>query len=320
MRITKVVFAFFSIGFLAGSFERAAGLGDPERPKRMADRYVDAAVARSTKLMLASVGPLQGSLPEVLLASARSTADPMLEAAGAAWSWSAAEPTSKADGLPSLSGTPPPNPDLHHKRLLGKRMLSEPETQAMSKAPAPMSFAPAEEQVATSRLTDGNERTRGSDGPAQEFIMPFERGRVTSLFHQGRYHPAIDLAGPLGSTVHSTTRKQRVTFAGWQRGYGNVVVTRDDFGRTHLYGHLLRIVAKVGNILDQGQGLGALGSTGRSTGPHVHYEVRAKSGAHINPVSLLFPSRRVGRGFAWNGSRSIRPGSTTVAQAQPRPR
>jgi murein DD-endopeptidase MepM/ murein hydrolase activator NlpD len=150
--------------------------------------------------------------------------------------------------------------------------------------------------------------------------MPFERGRVTSLFNQGRYHPAIDLAGPLGSTVHSTTRKQRVTFAGWQRGYGNVVVTRDDLGRTHLYGHLLRIVAKVGNILDQGQKLGALGSTGRSTGPHVHYEVRARSGAHINPVGLLFPGRRVGRGFAWNGSRSIRAGGTAVAQAQPRPR
>ena len=124
--------------------------------------------------------------------------------------------------------------------------------------------------------------------------MPFERGRVTSLFHQGRYHPAIDLAGPLGTPVHATTRRQKVTFAGWRGGYGNAVITRDDFGRTHLYGHLQRIFARVGSMLDQGQKLGALGSTGHSTGPHVHYEMRARSGAHIDPVTLLLAAASAG--------------------------
>ena len=164
---------------------------------------------------------------------------------------------------------------------------------------------------------DDRGREINRDVVRQEFIMPFERGRVTSLFHQGRYHPAIDLAGRLGSPVHATTRRQRVTFTGWRRGYGNTVTTRDDSGRTHLYAHLQRVTTRMGTMLDQGQPLGLLGSTGRSTGPHVHYEVRTSAGRHINPVTLLFPGRRVGRGFAWNGSRS----ATRIAlNAQPLPR
>jgi murein DD-endopeptidase MepM/ murein hydrolase activator NlpD len=307
MRIAKVALAFFSIGFLAGSFERAAGLGDPERAGRIQGRQVDASVARGTRIVVASVGALGGFLPHDLRPRATEPSVQAIEL--------------ETSSLLDLATLPELNPDLY-RHALAKRALSWPGGVPMTKAPAPqwISLAPTEVPVATGRPGDAIEGGRARDLPSHEFIMPFERGRVTSLFNQGRYHPAIDLAGPLGSTVHSTTRKQRVTFAGWQRGYGNVVVTRDDLGRTHLYGHLLRIVAKVGNILDQGQRLGALGSTGRSTGPHVHYEVRARSGAHINPVSLLFPGRRVGRGFAWNGSRSIRPGSTTVAQAQPRPR
>ena len=150
--------------------------------------------------------------------------------------------------------------------------------------------------------------------------MPFERGRVTSLFHQGRYHPAIDLAGPLGTPVHATTRRQRVTFAGRRGGYGNAVITQDDLGRAHLYGHLQRIVARVGSLLDQGQKLGTLGSTGRSTGPHVHYEVKTKAGAHVNPVTLLFSGRRVGRGYAWNGARSVTRVAARADSGQPRPR
>ena len=151
----------------------------------------------------------------------------------------------------------------------------------------------------------------------QEFIMPFEKGRVTSMFNQGRRHPAIDLAGPLGSPVYSTTRKQRVTFAGRQGGYGNLVITRDSQGRQHYYGHLQRTLARVGAMLEQGDLLGLLGSTGRSTGPHVHYEVRKPRGGHLDPSKLLF-SGRVGRGYAWN---TPRPEGSRLASrsGQPRP-
>ncbi|MBO0741323.1 MAG: M23 family metallopeptidase [Hyphomicrobiaceae bacterium] len=134
---------------------------------------------------------------------------------------------------------------------------------------------------------------------APEFILPFASGRVTSLFNDGRRHPAIDLAGKLGSPVSATTSRQKVVFAGWRGGYGNAVITQDASGRTHLYGHLRSITARVGQMLDQGEKLGHLGSTGHSTGPHVHYEVRNNKGAHINPMLLLFAGRHVGKGYAW---------------------
>jgi hypothetical protein len=59
------------------------------------------------------------------------------------------------------------------------------------------------------------------------------------------------------------------------------------------------MTARVGQVLAQGDKLGHLGSTGRSTGPHVHYEVRTSQGVHINPVTVLFPGRQVRKGLAW---------------------
>jgi murein DD-endopeptidase MepM/ murein hydrolase activator NlpD len=154
------------------------------------------------------------------------------------------------------------------------------------------------------------------DVPAPEFIMPFARGRVTSLFNQGRRHPAIDLAGKLGSPVLATTSRQKVIFAGPRGGYGNAVITQDVYGRTHLYGHLQRITSRVGQMLDQGDKLGHLGSTGHSTGPHVHYEVRNGKGTHINPVTLLFPGRGVAKGYAWLDVRQERVVAKVAARSQ----
>jgi murein DD-endopeptidase MepM/ murein hydrolase activator NlpD len=137
------------------------------------------------------------------------------------------------------------------------------------------------------------------DAPTPEFIMPFANGRVTSLFNDGRRHPAIDLGGKLGSPVLATTSSQKIVFAGPRGGYGNAVITVDEYGRTHLYGHLQRITSRVGQMLEQGDQLRHLGSTGHSTGPHVHYEVKNANGVHINPVTLLFPGRGVAKGYAW---------------------
>lgn len=321
MRITKVALAFFSIGFLAGSFERAAGLGYSEVSRVAQERFVGAAVAQGTLAVMASAGAF-GGLPDELFARSSLAPDdrPASVSAGLAeimlqetWA-SMVQPVAYAPELPpELVPWPAIDARAKRPRFGAKRALSLPDRLARTKMPPPISFRPFGFAKAASERDGG---TQNANGP--EFIMPFERGRVTSLFHQGRYHPAIDLAGRLGSPVHATTRRQRVTFTGWQNGYGNTVVTRDDAGRTHLYAHLLRIVTKVGTVLDQGLMLGMLGSTGHSTGPHVHYEVKTKAGAHVDPVTLLF-GRRVGRGYAWNGSRSV----TRVAartDGQPRPR
>ena len=99
-------------------------------------------------------------------------------------------------------------------------------------------------------------------------------------------------------------------FAAGRGGYGNAVITRDEFGRTHLYGHLQSITSSVGQVLNQGDKLGHLGSTGFSTGPHVHYEVTERKGRHIDPVTLLFPGRQASPGAM--------PGSTLGSSAAPR--
>jgi murein DD-endopeptidase MepM/ murein hydrolase activator NlpD len=184
---------------------------------------------------------------------------------------------------------PEARPALGHKKH-----LSEPSQLAISKLPSPKQMSALWTDPLASLDFD-----EPSGQAAPEFIMPFANGRVTSLFNQGRRHPAIDLAGALGSPVLATTSRQTVVFAGGRGGYGNAVITRDANGRTHLYGHLQRVTSRVGQVLNQGDKLGHLGSTGYSTGPHVHYEVRDGKGQHINPVTLLFPDRRVGRGYAW---------------------
>lgn len=90
----------------------------------------------------------------------------------------------------------------------------------------------------------------------------------------GRYafHPGIDFAGPWGSVVHATA-PGTVVFAGNRGGYGNMVEIDHGYGIHTRYGHLSAISVRVGAKIGKGASLGRVGSTGRSTGPHVHYEV-----------------------------------------------
>jgi murein DD-endopeptidase MepM/ murein hydrolase activator NlpD len=90
----------------------------------------------------------------------------------------------------------------------------------------------------------------------------------------GRYsfHPGIDFAGPWGSTI-AATAPGTVVFAGDRGGYGNMVEIDHGFGIHTRYGHMSSIITHVGAKVGKGSPIGRLGSTGRSTGPHVHYEV-----------------------------------------------
>lgn len=69
-------------------------------------------------------------------------------------------------------------------------------------------------------------------------------------------------------------------------GYGNVVVLRHDLGYTSIYGHMNVIIAKDGEAVRQGQAIGGVGSTGKSTGPHLHFELR-HDGRPIDPLPIL---------------------------------
>jgi murein DD-endopeptidase MepM/ murein hydrolase activator NlpD len=99
------------------------------------------------------------------------------------------------------------------------------------------------------------------------------------------FHPGIDFQGRKGDEVRSTANG-RIVFAGWSNGYGNCIRIQHANDFETLYGHLSRIGVKVGEQVTVGEKIGAVGSTGHSTGTHLHYEVR-KNGKPINPVKFL---------------------------------
>lgn len=102
---------------------------------------------------------------------------------------------------------------------------------------------------------------------------------------RGRMHTGIDLKASYGDTV-GTSLPGTISFAGVKRGYGNVVVVDHGGGISTYYAHLAAITVSLGQPVDANQVIGLIGSTGRSTGPHLHYEVRA-NGRPLNPFATL---------------------------------
>ncbi len=113
------------------------------------------------------------------------------------------------------------------------------------------------------------------------------RGPITSGFgtRWGSFHEGIDIGVGTGTAVHAS-RSGRVTRAGWDGGYGKVVMISHGGGLTTVYAHLSQLEVSVGEQVDQGQVVGLSGSTGNSTGPHLHFEVRV-NGTQKNPLSYL---------------------------------
>jgi murein DD-endopeptidase MepM/ murein hydrolase activator NlpD len=101
------------------------------------------------------------------------------------------------------------------------------------------------------------------------------------------YHKGQDIAAPTGTPVN-VTADGVVVIAGWVRGYGNGIYVDHGNGITTRYGHLSRIDVVVGQTVKRGEHLGLVGSTGRSTGPHLHYEVRI-DGQPTSPLQYLPP-------------------------------
>ena len=112
-------------------------------------------------------------------------------------------------------------------------------------------------------------------------------GPVTSGFgwRWGRMHEGIDIAVPTGTAV-AAAASGRVIYAGWMGGYGNLVVIDHGGGIATAYGHNSSIVVGYGSTVSQGQTISLSGSTGNSTGPHVHFEVRV-NGSPVDPLGYL---------------------------------
>lgn len=101
------------------------------------------------------------------------------------------------------------------------------------------------------------------------------------------FHPGMDIDGERGDLVVAPANGI-VTRAGWEGGYGNMIEIDHGNGLATRYGHLSRIDVQIGDTITRGQLIGLIGSTGRSTGPHLHYELRLNDKA-INPRRFLPP-------------------------------
>lgn len=116
------------------------------------------------------------------------------------------------------------------------------------------------------------------------FIWP-TYGQLTQGYYRGA-HPAIDIGAHRGTPVYAADEGS-VSSAGWSSvGYGNYVVIHHGDGFVTLYAHLSRIDVSPGDYVSQGQQIGAVGSTGRSTGPHLHFEI-SLNGRTYNPLTYL---------------------------------
>ncbi|MEB8386415.1 DUF5930 domain-containing protein [Rhodobacteraceae bacterium KMM 6894] len=126
------------------------------------------------------------------------------------------------------------------------------------------------------------------------FDMPVKNAfRFTSGFGSrwGRMHSGTDLAGPHGTPIYATADGV-VTHAGWQSGYGRLVKIQHAFGIETRYAHQSKIRVKKGQRVSRGDRIGDMGNTGRSTGTHLHYEVRV-NGKAINPMIYIKAARDV---------------------------
>ncbi|HEY1962845.1 MAG TPA: peptidoglycan DD-metalloendopeptidase family protein [Rhizomicrobium sp.] len=115
--------------------------------------------------------------------------------------------------------------------------------------------------------------------------------RVDPFTHRVAFHPGLDFGGPWGSPVDATA-PGKVIYAGPRGGYGNMVEIDHGYGIHTRYGHLSSILVHVGATVQKGAPVGRLGSTGRSTGPHVHYEVWLAS-ALRDPSRFIEAGRHV---------------------------
>lgn len=110
--------------------------------------------------------------------------------------------------------------------------------------------------------------------------------RIDPIYRTPRFHSGMDFSAKVGTEIYATGNG-RVTFAGWKQGYGNCLMIDHGFGYETVYGHMSKFKARVGQKVTRGEVIGEVGNTGKSTGPHLHYEVVVR-GKHDNPSKYYY--------------------------------
>lgn len=137
-------------------------------------------------------------------------------------------------------------------------------------------------------LSDSEDHLPGASTPLNGYVWPAQ-GLLTSGYgwRWGRMHKGIDVAAPVGTPVVAAAPGV-IEFSGWNSGgYGNMVDIRHPDGNKTRYAHNSRNLVRVGQKVEQGQQIAEMGSTGYSTGPHVHFEIHLPNQGAVNPVAML---------------------------------
>jgi murein DD-endopeptidase MepM/ murein hydrolase activator NlpD len=139
---------------------------------------------------------------------------------------------------------------------------------------------------------------RAAKLPPKDMMMPVAAAQITSSFKSSRLHPildvfrahrGVDLAANRGTPIVSPAAG-RVVSVGWRLGYGLTVELQHTGQVVTLYAHCEKSLVKVGDVVNAGQTIARVGSTGLATGPHVHFEVHEK-GRSVDPIRFLAASR-----------------------------
>ena len=110
--------------------------------------------------------------------------------------------------------------------------------------------------------------------------------RIDPVYHVRRFHQGMDFTAPTGTEVFATGNA-KVEFSGWKQGYGNTVILDHGFGYKTLYAHLYKSLVRKGQKVRRSDVIALVGNTGKSTGPHLHYEVRLND-KPVDPRNYYF--------------------------------
>ncbi|MBL7748615.1 MAG: M23 family metallopeptidase [Chitinophagaceae bacterium] len=111
--------------------------------------------------------------------------------------------------------------------------------------------------------------------------------RIDPVYKTTKFHAGLDFSAPQGTPIYATADGTVTTAGSTGNGYGNHVIINHGYGYETLYGHMVRVKSKNGQVVKRGEVIGWVGSTGKSTGPHCHYEVH-KNGEKIDPIYFFY--------------------------------
>ena len=172
------------------------------------------------------------------------------------------------------------NQDVEVKVQEYEKKKAEEEAKARAIALAAQSAKVSSRSVSTSR-------SASIPATGATFMRPITGGTITSVYgrRSSGFHTGLDLATSTGTPIYASA-SGTVTFAGTQGGYGKLVIIDHGNGYQTYYAHCSAIYVTAGQKVNQGDNISAVGSTGNSTGPHVHFEIRY-NGSTLNPQNYI---------------------------------